>query len=622
MPALPLPPHHHHDGDHLMDHGGMHLEDIFLSGFTLLAASLVFVLLFRKIGLGAVLGYLLAGIVIGPELLGLVRDPQTILVFAEVGIVLLLFLVGLELAPARLWKLKRDIFGLGLAQVVLCGLAMAAIVYWLRTPSWPAALAIGLPLALSSTAQVLPLLQSEGRLNTPTGERAFSILLFQDLSIIPLITIIAALSRAPQPEDATAGWLVAVYAVLAIIGLIILGHYLLAPMLKYIGRVAERELFIVAGLFAVFGSALLMSWLGLSPALGAFIAGVMLADSPFRHELESDIDPFRSILLGLFFMGVGMMLDLDVIAASPFLVVGLAIILIITKVAIIFGIAKLFGMPNQAALVLGLLLSQGGEFGFVLFSQGQQAQLIEPAAASLYGAVVTLSMVATPFLMIFARRIGGVKQSAAPDLDGPSNDDTSCAIIIGHGRFGQAVSQIFAGANLGVTIIDLKPDQIAVSGRFGRKVFYGDGTRIDLLRSAGAQDADLLMFCMDDRSFSVEQLRAIAVAFPDARIFVRVYDRVHEMKLSDGPAEGLQREVMESAIAMARDGLLAKGLATRTADEVVREYRERDQKRLIAQTESGDMHAASDMSFGGPESKAFDIDVTFIADDRELKLDD
>lgn len=597
-----------------MDHGGIHLEDIFLSGFTLLAASLAFVLLFRKLGLGAVLGYLLAGVVIGPELLGLVSDPEVILVFAEVGIVLLLFLVGLELAPARLWSLKRDIFGLGLAQVVLCGLAMTAIIYWLRSPSWAAAIAIGLPLGLSSTAQVLPLLQSEGRLNTPTGERAFSILLFQDLSIIPLITIIAALSRAPQADDATAGWLVAVYAVAAIIGLIAIGHFLLVPLLKYIGRVAERELFIVTGLFAVFGSALLMAALGLSPALGAFIAGVMLADSPFRHELESDIDPFRSILLGLFFMGVGMMLDLGVIAANPLLVIGLAIVLIMTKIALIFGLGKLFGMTNQAALVLGLLLSQGGEFGFVLFNQGQQALLIEPAAASLYSAVVTLSMVATPFLMLLSRRLGGVKQVDDHDLEDPSKSGESNAIIIGHGRFGQAVSQIFAGANLSVTIIDLKPDQIAVSGSFGRKVFYGDGTRVDLLRSAGAENVDLLMFCMDEPNFSTDQLEGIAMAFPNARIFVRVYDRVHEMRLSDGPAEKLTREVMESAIVMAREGLVSKGLSARSVEEIIDEYRKRDHQRLIAQKESGDMYAGMEMSFGASESKAFDIDVTFAED--------
>ncbi|MEM1131578.1 MAG: monovalent cation:proton antiporter-2 (CPA2) family protein [Pseudomonadota bacterium] len=597
-----------------MEHGEMHMEDIFLSGFILLAASLAFVLLFRRFGLGAVLGYLLAGVLIGPGVLGLVRDAETILVFAEVGIVLLLFLVGLELAPARLWKLKRDIFGLGLAQVVLCGLAMAGLIYFLRNPSWEAALAIGLPLGLSSTAQVLPMLQSEGRLNTPTGERAFSILLFQDLSIIPLITIIAALSRAPQAENATAGWLLALYAVAAIIGLIIIGHYLLNPILKYIGRVAERELFIVAGLFAVFGSALLMASLGLSPALGAFVAGVMLADSPFRHELESDIDPFRSILLGLFFVSVGMMLDLGVIASNPFLVIGLAALLIATKVVLIFGLGKLFGMTNSAALVLGLLLSQGGEFGFVLFNQAQQALLIDPEAASLYGAVVTLSMVCTPFLMLLSRGLGGVKQKVDQDLEDPSQSEDSDALIIGHGRFGQAVGQILAGANLSLTFIDVKPEQIAVSGTFGRKVFYGDGTRIDLLRSAGADKADLLMFCMDERNFSGDQLEAIATAFPNARIFVRVYDRVHEMRLSEGGAEGLHREVMETAISMARNGLLANGLDTRSVEELISEYRDRDRQRLEVQMESGDMYAGMDMSFGTKESKAFDIDVTFAAD--------
>src|SRR3989344_1474911 len=269
-----------------MEHGG----DIFLSGTVLLAAALAFVLLFRRLGLGAVLGYLVGGSIIGPQVLGLVADPELIVGFAEIGIVLLLFLVGLELAPARLWQLKRDIFGLGMSQVVVSGLVLAGFVFLVTGSTWGAALGLGLPLALSSTAQVLPLLQSQGRLNTPTGERAFSILLFQDLSIVPLLTIIAALSRAPQTGPQTPGWLLALYAVAAIGGLVIAGRYGLAPLLKLIGKVAERELFIVAGLFAVFGSAALMNAIGLSAALGAFIAGVMLADSPFRHELEADID--------------------------------------------------------------------------------------------------------------------------------------------------------------------------------------------------------------------------------------------------------------------------------------------------------------------------------------------
>ncbi len=589
-----------------MEHGH---TDMFMSGFILLAAALFFVLVFRKFGLGAVLGYLVAGALIGPEILGLVDDAETIVGFAEFGIILLLFLVGLELAPSQLWRMKRDIFGLGMSQVILCGIAIFAAVYLLTNFTWQAALVIGLPLALSSTAQVLPLLKSEGRLNTPAGQKAFSILLFQDISIVPLLTIVAALSRAPTEGEETAGWLIALYSALAVVGLVLAGRYILAPMLKLIGRVAERELFIVAGLFAVFGSAALMNYLGLSPALGAFVAGVMLADSPFRHELEADIDPFRSILLGLFFMGVGMMLDLSVIWENPVFVVGMAALLVAIKVAIIFGLGKAFGMKNQPAFVLGLLLSQGGEFGFVLFAAAEAALLIESEASSLFGAVITLSMATTPFLMLLAKRLGGVKSSIRSDIDDPEKAPRSSAIVIGHGRFGQTVSQICAGADISVTLIDSKPDQIDTSSEYGRKVFYGDGTRVDLLRRAGAEEACMLFFCMDDRNFGPEQIEPIATSFPNAMIYVRAFDRMHLLRLKGADIDGAQRELMESAIKMGRDALLKYGLARDKVNGLVDEFRRRDLERLKMQHEAGDMKAGMHMSFGGDMSAGFDMET-------------
>lgn len=588
-----------------MDHGG----DIFLSGTVLLAAALAFVLLFRKLGLGAVLGYLVGGIIIGPHVLQLVADPELIVRFAEIGIVLLLFLVGLELAPSRLWKLKRDIFGLGLAQVALCGLALAVFIYFVTGSTWGAALGLGLPLGLSSTAQVLPLLQSEGRLNTPTGERAFSVLLFQDLSIVPLLTIVAALSRAPQTGPQTPGWLLALYALAAIAGLVVAGRYGLAPLLKLIGKVAERELFIVAGLFAVFGSAALMHSIGLSAALGAFVAGVMLADSPFRHELEADIDPFRSILLGLFFLGVGMMLDLGVIMANPAFIVAMALALVGIKIAIIFGLAKAFGMETRAAFVLGLLLSQGGEFAFVLFAEAQAALLIAPEAASRFGAIVTLSMATTPFLMLLSRLFGGVRGTGTDDMVDPEQARQSNAIVVGHGRFGQAVAQIFAGANISVTLIDINPEQIRLSGEFGRKVFYGDGTRVDLLRRAGAEQSGALLFCMDDRNFGPDQLGPIAHAFPDAQIFVRACDRRQLLALKHAPIAAAQRELFESSVKLAHTALLRTGIDPIMADRVVEEFRRRDCERLELQMEQGSMHAGKHLSFGGLDSEAFDPKV-------------
>ncbi|HET9627920.1 MAG TPA: monovalent cation:proton antiporter-2 (CPA2) family protein, partial [Novosphingobium sp.] len=368
-------------------------------GVLLLGFALGFVLLFRRLGLGATLGYLLAGAVVGPQALHLVGDAEGKLGFAELGITLLLFIVGLELNPARLWRMRREIFGLGLAQVVMCGLAIAAFVSLALGFTWAAAVALGLPLALSSTAQVLPMLQSAGRLRTPFGERTFAILLFQDLSIIPLITIITALSRNPADQGGPPGWLLALYTLGAIIGLVAAGRWLIRPLFRLIGNLGEREMFVAAALFTVLAAGALMEVLGLSTALGAFIAGVMLADSPYRHELEADVEPFRSILLGLFFLAVGMMLDLHAIAERPLFVLSAALALIVIKSVVMFGIARLSGMAWRPALGLGLLLSQGGEFGFVLFAQASHALLISPEAASLFGAVVTLSMATTPFLM-------------------------------------------------------------------------------------------------------------------------------------------------------------------------------------------------------------------------------
>jgi glutathione-regulated potassium-efflux system protein KefB len=563
-------------------------------GFVMLGAALALVLLFRKVGLGATLGYLLSGVLIGPEVLGLVGDPESKLGIAELGIALLLFLVGLELSPQRLWRLKHDIFGFGLLQVVLCGLALTAFVYAATPLSAAAALAIGLPLALSSTAQVLPMLESAGRLRTPFGQRSFSVLLFQDLSIVPLITIVAALSRAPAAAHAPPGWLLGLYTVGAVVGLVLAGRFLLTPLLRLIGGLGERELFVVAGLFAVLASAALMQALGLSTALGAFIAGVMLATSPYRHELEADVEPFRSLLLGLFFIAVGMMLDLDAIAERPLFVVALAAGLVAIKTGIIFGLARLFGMAWREALAIGLLLSQGGEFGFVLFGAAQQGLLIAPEAASLFGAVVTLSMATTPFLMQLSRRFREPAAAERSDLAGPVHDGAS-AIVVGWGRFGQTVGFMLASQGLSVTMIDRKAAQIDVSQEFGIKVYFGDGLRLDLLRQAGAADAQLILFCIDGDALDRERMEIIAHAFPKAQIFVRAFDRRQLMRLHGAPIAGAVREVYESAICMAKQAMAALEIDAEDIARAEQEYRDVDTRRLAAQSEEGDLHAGKEM---------------------------
>ncbi|HWJ69374.1 MAG TPA: cation:proton antiporter [Sphingobium sp.] len=572
-------------------------ELLLSEGVIMLGVGLVFVILFRRLGLGATLGYLVTGALIGPHGIGLVGGGESKMDIAEIGIVLLLFLVGLELKPSRLWRLRQDIFGLGLLQVALCGVALAALIYAMTNFSLGASIALGLPLALSSTAQVLPGLKESGRINSPFGEKAFSILLLQDLAIVPLITIIAALSRAPTDPNAPPGWMLALYTVGAIIGLVLAGRFIVQPLLRLIGRLGERELFVAVGLFAVLASAGLMNLLGLSTALGAFIAGVMLADSPYRHEIESDVEPFRTILLGLFFVAVGMVLDISVIINQPVFIIGMALALVAVKVALITPIAMIFGVPRAQALGLGLLLSQGGELAFVLFAQARDALLIAPEAASMFSAVVTLSMMSTPFLLMIARRLEFSEGDGdGAGLSGPEEAPRGTAIIVGYGRFGQTVAQMLVGQGCDVTLIDRKPAQIELSSRFDIEVHYGDGTRIDLLRRAGAEEATLLIFCQDDRTLGPRALKPILRAFPQAGVLMRAYDRRHLIAVNDLPLAGVVREVYESAVSMGRAALARLGLDEAQIDEVERQYRENDRKRLDVQKASGLM-AAKDLLF-------------------------
>ena len=562
-------------------------ETLVTDGFIMLGVALGFVLLFRKLGLGATLGYLVTGALVGPEALRLVNGAESKLSIADLGITLLLFLVGLELNLTRLWRLRRDIFGFGLVQVASCGVALAGVIY-LAGFSWPAAFALGLPLALSSTAQVLPMLQSAGRLNTPFGERAFSVLLFQDLSIVPLITIIASLSRVPADPGAPPGWVLGLYTVGAVVGLVLAGRYIFNPLFRLIGGLGERELFIAAGLFTVLSAAAVMQVLHLSTALGAFIAGVMLADSPYRHELEADVEPFRTVLLGLFFIAIGMRLDLHAIIARPMFVVGMAIAVVAVKAVLIFLISLLFGVERRPAFATGLLLSQGGEFGFVLFGQAAAAQLVAPEAASLFSAIVTLSMVTTPFLMKIATRFNRPKEEPKrDDLDGPEEAAQAPAIIVGYGRFGQTVGQMLMGARIPVTIIDNDAEMIDVAAQFGAKVYYGDGTRLDLLKQAGGYEARTIIFAMDKDQLSREELELALKTFRQAAIYVRAYDRRALMRYRGLDTAGVIREVFESAVVMGRKALKTLGVDDATIGKVETAYRARDKERLRIQADKG-----------------------------------
>jgi len=569
------------------------------SGAIMLGAALVFVTLFRRLKLGATLGYIVAGALIGPQVLGLIKDPEQLTSVTEIGIALLLFIVGLELQPRRLWHLRKDIFGLGLLQVVLCGLAISGLLYLTLGISIEAAFALGLPLGLSSTAQVLPMLRADNELNTPQGERAFSILLFQDLSIVPMITIVAAMARTPPDPSAPVGWRLALYTVLAVIALILIGRLVLNPLFRLVGRLAERELFVVAGLFTVVGAAAVMHSLHLSVPLGAFVAGVMLAESPYRHELETDVEPFRSILLGLFFLSVGMLLDLRLVADRPLFVLGIAAGVIATKTIIITLIDRQFGAKLASSIRLGLLLSQAGEFGFVLFAQATAARLITPEAASLFGAVVTLSMATTPFLMRLIDRLEADEVRRAKGLEGPDASPDTPVIVVGYGRFGQTVGQMLMAKGVPLTLVDTDAEMIEAAGSFGTKVYFGDGTRIDLLRTAGAEQARAILFCNDnaDKGLTREALSRVLEAFPQARVMVRTFDRRHMIELDGLDLAYTQREMFESAVKMGRAALRVAGVEPSEIDRVDREYRLRDCERLERQAETGDLRAGLERSF-------------------------
>jgi monovalent cation:proton antiporter-2 (CPA2) family protein len=561
-----------------------------------LAAAVFLVPLFIRFRLGAVLGYLAAGILIGPSVLGLVGDAEETLHFAEFGIVLLLFVIGLELQLPRLWAMRRDIFGLGFLQVLLCGLGLTALLLGMTGLTWEAALVVGLPLGLSSTALVMQLLNERRLTATPFGERGFAVLLFQDLAIVPLLTIVAALSRAPS-IDPEPGWLIAAKTVAALAFLVAIGRYVLPRLFRIIGTLGAREAFVAAALLSVMGSALLMASLGLSMALGAFVAGVMLAESPYRHALEADIEPFRGLMLGLFFIAIGMTLDLAVVAANWGLILALVVGVLAVKTAIIAGLARSFGTGGRQAIKMGVLLAQGGEFGFVLFAEAERGLLISHSAAQLFGAVVTLSMVLTPLLFGLAGRyltiVDTPGQRAGPEAAG-SEQHGGQVVLVGSGRVGQVVAQMLRARGVTITAIDLDAELIDLTARFGNKVFWGDGTRLDILRTAGIASASALVFAIDGAWDPKQVLAPIRAEWPELPIIARAFDRMHTIALRQAGVEHVTRETIESAVAMGRDVLAVLGTSATLIDAIEAEYRRRDTERLDLQVISGDMMSGAD----------------------------
>lgn len=573
-----------------------------------LGAAVVLVPLFVRARLGAVLGYLAAGILIGPSLLGMMAEPERVLHFAEFGIVLLLFVIGLELQPSRLWALRRDIFGLGAAQVVLSGLALTGLLLLVTDLTWQAALVVGLPLGLSSTALVMQLLGERQITGTAFGERSFAMLLFQDLAIVPMLTVVSALSRVPDP-DARPGWETALLTVAALAALVAIGRYVLPPVFRILGQLGAREAFAAAALLSVLGSALLMASLGLSMALGAFVAGVMLAESPYRHALEADIEPFRGLLLGLFFVAIGMTLDFGVVADQWPRLIALVVGVMAVKTLVIFALARATGTGTLRAFQMGLLLSQGGEFGFVLFAEAQRGLLVTGEAAQLFGAVVTCSMALTPLIFLAASRL---QPRTAPKAahDGPeaaprwSADDPRNAarvLLVGAGRFGQVITQMLRARGAEVTAIDLDGELIEVTQRFGNKVWFGDGRRLDILRAAGIEQAGLLVFAIDT-AWDPATLEPIRREWPNLPILARAYDRMHWLALRKAGVETVVRETFDSAVHLGREALAALGTPETIIDAIEDEYRRRDAERLDLQLCSDDQMAGADRLIRAPLS--------------------
>jgi len=530
------------------------MEQQLLNPLIYLLAAVVAVPLAKKLGLGAVLGYLLAGIAIGPWGLGLIHDVQDILHFSELGVVLLLFLIGLELDPKRLWSLRRPIFGWGSAQVGLVSAALCAAAVALGI-DWRVALIAALGMSLSSTAIALATL-GERKLNaSPAGAAGFAILLFQDIAAIPMMAAVPLLGVAVA-QGSGRGWLHALQVVVVIVLLICGGRYLIRPILRIIAKTDMREIFTAFALLLVIATCLLMQSVGMSMALGTFLAGVLLADSEYRHALESDLQPFKGLLLGLFFIAVGMSVDFGIFLQQPLLILGLVLGFLAIKILVLYGLAKCFRLPRDEQLFFAFLLSQGGEFAFVVFGAATTAQVLTPSISSILVVVVALSMVITPLLLLLydhllLPRLLRTNKPAADDIEPQDNP----VIIAGFGRFGQIVGRLLHANGIGLTILDHDPDQIESLRKFGFKVFYGDATRIDLLRTAGADKARLLLIAIDDAPASLKLVEAVQRAFPHLKIAVRARNVTHLYDLMDRGVTILERETFESALQMGRQVL-------------------------------------------------------------------
>ena len=569
----------------------MHPEDFLFQAFIYLSAAVLSVPIAQRLGLGSVLGYLIAGVAIGPNVLRLVgSDSGDVMHFAEFGVVMMLFIVGLELRPALLWNLRKPIIGLGGLQVAITTSAIAgiAILFGLQ---WQTAVAVGMTLALSSTAIVLQSLNEKGLMSTEGGQSSFSVLLFQDVAVIPMLALLPLLAvgfpnagpvDAAADPDGLVGWRQALLVVGAVVGIIVVGRFVMRPVFRFIAQTRLRDIFTATALLLVIGIALLMQFAGLSPALGTFLAGVVLAESEYRHELESNIEPFKGLLLGLFFISVGASIDFGLIFDQPLLIAGLVIGLVALKFVLLLGLARLFRMARNDGFLFAFALAQGGEFGFVLLSFGTQSQVFDSEIANPLVAVVALSMAITPLLLILHERVIAPRLKH-PEIE-PEPDDIqpgdNPVIIAGFGRFGMTVGRLLIANGVQPTVLDHDVRQIESLRRFGFKVFYGDASRPDLLEAAGCGNAKLLIVAVDDTDKAVEIVEAARAHFPNIRILARAYDRRHAYEFFDRGVDDVFRETQGTAIELGETALAALGYRAYRAHRSARAFKHHDERTL------------------------------------------
>lgn len=556
----------------------------------LLGAGVVAVPIFKRLGLGSVLGYLVAGVVIGPWALGLFREPSEILHIGELGVVMFLFVIGLEMQPSRLWGLRREIFGLGAIQVGSCCAVLTGLGILLGLDPTVAFIAAS-GFVLSSTAVIMQMMEERGEASTPAGQRNVAILLLEDLAIVPLLAIVALLAPAGGDGDP---WLSFGIAVACIVGVVAAGLFLLNPMFRLLAAAKAREVMTAAALLVVLGAALLMDIGGLSMAMGAFAAGVLLSESTFRHQLEADIEPFRGILLGLFFLSVGMSLDLSVLLADwRSILVAVGAYMAVNSV-MIYIVARLLRTEHREAITRAAMFAQGGEFAFVLYGAAALAGIISGPQNAVFTATIVLSMALTPLLVFALRFVVSAKPNQSMHGVDKAEDLKGSVLIIGYGRFGQIVSQPLLARGFDLSVIDSDTELIRTAYDFGFKVYYGDGTRIDILRAAGAQTARVIVVCTDDQATTSRVVEIVKSAFPLADIFARAYDRGHALKLIQAGVVGQMRETFLSALRIGENVLVHLGVDPDEAAEVTQDVLRRDAERLEMQI-AGGIYAGRDL---------------------------